>query len=97
MTHLPKIHKQDFIGAVAKSYIASGALLYAGLFVLVQYPRRDRNIRGIEHIAGQDNDSLNAVVLNQTLADLVLVIALSSSGQCAVCKQYHADAIQSEL
>ena len=71
--HLAQVHKEHF--AFAAPVLAHGIadLDFAGGLVVVQNPERHADVGGVEHVAGQNEDCLDLVVLQKFLADLPFV------------------------
>ena len=59
------------------------------LMAAVDDPQRNRNIGGVEHITGQNDNCLNLVIQEKLFADFIFVWVI----QCTVCKQESGNAV----
>ena len=67
--HLPQVHKEDFVLAVAIMDFLAVLHCHMRLLVVVQDPQRHADVGGIEHVAGQDDDGFHLVVRNEFAAN----------------------------
>ena len=77
--HLAQVHKEHFAFAVTVLAHGIADLDFAGGLVVVQNPERHADVGGVEHVAGQNEDCLDLVVLQKFLADL-LFVAFAAEG-----------------
>ena len=62
LTPLAQVDKQHFILAIAIADKFAVLLYVAGFLVVVQDPKRHADVRGVEHIARQDDNSLHYLI-----------------------------------
>ena len=61
-----QIHKQEFFFAVAQY----SAVILPALFVLIQNPECDADIRGDKKLTGKNDNGFDLIILNQLFSDL---------------------------
>lgn len=91
---LAQIDEKDFI--LAGTVFDGFAILHDGarLAVARQNPKRDADVRGIEHVARKNDDGFDEVVFEQATADGELGPV---AGKCAVGEEEARSAVSGEL
>ena len=74
-----QVHKQNLVFPVTQV----SAVVAAALFVLVQNPEGNTDVRGDEQFSRQNDDCFHLIILDQLFANLQCVAVV----QCAVGKQ----------
>jgi len=68
-SHLPQVHEQDLTLTIAEAFYLTVFFNHTSLFILVQNPKRNADVRGVEEVSGKDNDCLDEIVLYKLTAD----------------------------
>ena len=68
-SHLPQVHEKDLTLTVTEAFYLTVFFNHTSLFILIQNPKRDADVGGIEEVAGKDDDCFDEIVLDELTAD----------------------------
>ena len=68
-SHLPQVHEKDLALTVTEAFYFTVFFNHTSLFILVQNPKRNADVRGVEEVSGKNDDCFDEIVLDELTAD----------------------------
>ena len=81
---MPQVHEKNLPLTVTEAFYLAIFFNHTSLFVLIQNPKRNADVSGVEEVSGKDDDCFNEIVLDELTADFQLCAIVR---ECTVCKQ----------
>ena len=66
---MPQVHEKDLALTVTEAFYFTVFFNHTSLFILVQNPKRNADVRGVEEVSGKDDDCFNEIVLDELTSD----------------------------